>query len=91
MGYHLNEIPRGIYGEVSKIEEELAELKDACQQGNKVMELVELSDMVGAIIGYLRHYHPGYGLCDLLVMAQATERAFKDGTRKSANQLPQNS
>lgn len=85
MGYHLIEIPRGKYGEVSKIEEEVVELKDAIMQGNRIMELVELSDLIGAIEGYLRIQHPSYTIKDLLIMAKATERAFQDGTRKPAN------
>ncbi len=85
MGYHLKEIKRGRYGEVSKIEEELNELKDALDQGNRIMELVELSDMIGAIRGYLNSYHPDFTLTDLIIMADATERAFKDGTRKTVD------
>jgi hypothetical protein len=82
MGYHLVEIARGKYGQISKIEEELLELKDASSQGNRIMELIELSDMVGAISGYLGVFHPSYTINDLIIMAKATERAFKDGTRK---------
>jgi len=85
MGYHLAEIPHGKFGEISKIEEELNELKDAESQGNRIMELVELSDLMGAIRGYLYNYHPNFTLTDLIVMADATERAFKDGARKARN------
>lgn len=81
MGYHLADIPKGVYGEVSKIEEEVCELKDAQAQGNKVMELVELSDLIGAIRGYLRKYHKDYTIQNLLTMADATERAFSSGYR----------
>ena len=81
MGYHLTEIPRGVYGEISKIQEELEELKDAKEQSNKIMELVELSDLVGAISGYMKKYHPGFDIHDLLIMSLATKRAFEDGTR----------
>lgn len=52
-GYHLREIPRGTYGELSKIKEEIEEIEDSIAQGCKVMELVELSDLYGAIEGYL--------------------------------------
>lgn len=85
MGYHLVEILRGKYGELSKLDEELAELKDAAKQGNRIMELVELSDLIGAIAGYLKNYHPGYSVNDLIIMSQATDRAFEDGTRQSRN------
>jgi len=82
MGYHINDINRGEYGEISKIEEELNELKDSSYQGNRIMELIELSDLIGAIKGYLDKYHKNYSINDLLIMSEATERAFKDGTRR---------
>lgn len=82
MGYHLKEIQKGVYGEVSKIEEELRELEDALVQKNRVMALVELSDMVGAIKGFLSNHFPDFTILDLIRMADATGRAFKDGTRK---------
>ena len=81
MGYHLTKIERGEYGEISKIEEEVAELQDAAIQGNKIMELVELSDLVGAIDGYLQEHHPGTTMTDLITMAAATRRAFITGAR----------
>lgn len=46
------------------------------------MELIELSDLIGAIKGYLDKYHKNYSINDLLIMSEATERAFKDGTRR---------
>jgi hypothetical protein len=82
MGYHLTEIINGKYGEVSKIQEELDELKDAIEQGNKIMALVELSDILGAIQGYLENYFPDITLEDLHKMTNATNRAFQDGTRQ---------
>lgn len=82
MGYHLAEIKKGVYGEISKIQEELDELNDAVNQGNKIMELVELSDIIGAIKGFLKTYYPDFNLTDLIVMMEATERAFNDGSRR---------
>jgi hypothetical protein len=52
-GYHLAHIPRGTFGEPSKIMEEALEFQDAIRQGNPVMALCELSDLVGAVQGYL--------------------------------------
>lgn len=63
-GYHLTDIPRGQFGELSKIREELDELQDAQDQGAKIMELVELSDLICAVRGYLENYHPGITLED---------------------------
>ena len=48
-GYHLKEIPKGVYGEWSKVEEELAEYEDAKEQGSKIMMACELADIIGAI------------------------------------------
>ena len=83
MSYHLTKIPQGVYGEISKIEEELAELKDASEQQCKIMVLCELSDLIGAIEGYLLKYHPNFTLDDLLLMKDITSNAFKSGSRKS--------
>lgn len=76
------EIPKGEFGEISKIEEELCELVDADSQGNKIMVLCELSDLLGAVEGYLEKHHPSMSLSDLLIMKDATKRAFKSGHRK---------
>lgn len=80
-GYHLTEIPKGKVGEISKIEEEVRELRDAHDQHAVVMELVELSDLVGAITLYLERHHPSVTLDDLRTMAMITRRAFENGHR----------
>lgn len=82
MGYHANHIDKGLPGEISKIREELEELIDADTQGVKLMALLELSDMIGAISLYLRRYHPTLTVQDLIKMAERTESAFKDGSRR---------
>lgn len=80
-GYHLREIPRGELGEGSKIQEEVSEFLDAIEQGSRVMELVELSDMLGATQAYLDKHHPGYTLDDLRTFCGITKRAFASGRR----------
>lgn len=80
-GYHVTEIRKGVLGELSKIEEELQELKDASLQNCKIMELAELADLYGAIESYLHKHHPSIKMCDLEVMSKITERAFKNGRR----------
>lgn len=80
-GYHLRDIPKGIFGELTKIEEELEEIKDSVEQKSKVMELVELSDLYGAIQGYLEKHHPGVTMEDLRIMSDITQRAFRSGAR----------
>lgn len=53
IGYHFRPIPRGVYGELSKVLEEAAECEDAQAQGCGIMLMLELSDLVGAVRGYL--------------------------------------
>lgn len=82
MGYHKKIIPKGVVGEISKIEEELEELKDAYLQNNKIMTLVELSDICGAIILFLKLKFPDITIGDVLKMSLATISSFEDGNRK---------
>lgn len=81
-GYHLVDIPKGEIGEASKIEEEFQEFQDALTQGAVVMQLCELSDMLGAIDAWLTKHHPSVKLEDLLKMSELTRRAFTNGKRK---------
>lgn len=53
-GYHIKFINKGVLGYFSKIEEEFHEFKDAHEQNSFVMELVELSDLIGATIAFYR-------------------------------------
>ncbi len=84
-GYHRKVIPKRPYGTLGKIEEELEELRDAEEQGNKILVLCELADLVGAIEGYLETSVPGLTLQDLITMSDATKRAFKSGHRVSTD------
>lgn len=83
MGYHVRDIPRGVFGEPSKIIEESLEFQDAIEQNNKIMALVELADLIGAIEAYAAK--SGITLEDLVAMKDATKRAFQDGTRTDRN------
>jgi hypothetical protein len=80
-GYHLRAIARGTLGELSKIQEELEEAQDAFAQGSKVMALVELADLVGALEAVLGKHFPGMTLADLQAFAAITRRAFENGHR----------
>lgn len=79
-GYHSVKIKKGVLGEISKIQEELDELKDAEKLGVKVLIHVELCDLFGAIREYAEKY--GLRMRDLHDMAKLTRRAFKQGHRK---------
>lgn len=81
-GYHLRDIPKGKLGSETKIYEEMEEFKDALEQNNPVMGLVELSDLFGAVDKYLESRFKGaITLNDLLTMKAATERAFANMKR----------
>lgn len=80
MAYHKNEIPKGTLGEFSKVEEEWAELQDALQNGNAVLELCEFSDLLGAIEAYVQKRY-NIEMDDLLHMSYLTKQAFKEGKR----------
>lgn len=81
MGYHRNEIVKGTLGEASKIREEFEEFMDAVEQNAKIMELIELSDLIGAIEIYVNRKH-NKTLGDLIKMSDLTSKAFLDGSRK---------
>lgn len=78
-GYHITNIEKGVLGEISKIEEELNELKDAEKQGSKIMMMVELSDLYGALEEYC--VKQGLTIEDLKIFSNITKRAFKNGRR----------
>jgi len=80
MSYHLKKIDKGILGEVSKIREEFEELVDAIEQDNKIMQMCELSDMIGAIEAFAEKFN--LTLDDLIRMKEATKGAFISGHRK---------
>lgn len=81
IGYHIKHIEKGVLGESSKIREEFEEFLDAEMQGISLMQLMELSDMMGAIEAYLKKHFPDIAITDLLTMSWVTQRAFKNGHR----------
>lgn len=81
-GYHITHIQKGVLGESSKILEEVHELVDAEKQGCKVMAILELADLIGAIEAYLERHAKNIHLQDLIKMASITKRAFVNGHRK---------
>lgn len=80
MGYHTREIPKGELGHFSKVREEFLELEDAHDNGNPILELCEMADLIGAIEAYaLEHYD--IELVDIIQMKQCTKEAFEEGKR----------
>jgi phosphoribosyl-ATP pyrophosphohydrolase len=80
MGYHLKEIKKGEYGEFSKIREEMEELLDAHTQNNRILEIIEITDLLGAIEAYLKKKN--LTLKDAIDMMELTKKAFQEGDRK---------
>ena len=82
MGYHLREIQtRGVFGQTSKILEEVEEFEEAIEQDNRILALVELSDIYGALEAVAQRL--GTNMAEVAKMAAATKRAFEAGTRVS--------
>lgn len=81
VGYHTKTIDKGDYGEISKIREEVEELIDAQEQGCKLMQLIELSDIYGAMEGYVNKHFSNITMSDIVQMANITSRAFASGKR----------
>jgi hypothetical protein len=78
-GYHITKITKGTYGQISKVQEELDEFIDAKEQGIVIMEMLELSDIYGALESVTETY--GINMEDLKRMSDVTKRAFKSGKR----------
>lgn len=79
-GYHVTNIDKGVLGEDSKIVEEFQEWQDAENQGSSIMELVELSDLYGAIEAYLKNKFNMH-IDQLSTFSNITKRAFQNGHR----------
>ncbi len=80
MGYHKTIIKKGVLGEFSKIKEEFDELTDAFEQGDKILQLCELSDLLGAIEEYSES-KLNMSLNDLIKFSDKTKSAFKENKR----------
>lgn len=80
MGYHKKEIQKGVLGEFSKIKEEFDELTDALEQEDKILQLCELTDLVGSIESYVENKF-NLTLEDLVKFSNKTKSAFKEKKR----------
>lgn len=82
MSYHIKPImTRGVFGQPSKIREELEELEEAIEQDNPILIACELSDLYGALEAVAANYN--WSMDDLVKMAAATKRSFMSGERMS--------
>lgn len=81
-GYHITPIPKtNELGSVEKIMEEYEEFMDSIKQNTCVMELIELSDLIGAIDFYVAKKY-NMSINDLIKFKDITVRAFASGNRK---------
>lgn len=80
-GYHNDIIHKTEVGTIDKIYEEYNEIVDAINSNNKIMELVELSDLYGAIEMYISNRFNNITMEDLKIMSDSTVKAFKNGRR----------
>lgn len=46
--------PEGVLGEFSKIEEEVDEMREGIEQGDRMLVLIELCDLLGAVDEYAK-------------------------------------
>jgi phosphoribosyl-ATP pyrophosphohydrolase len=81
MSYHKNKIIKGELKEFSKIVEEFSELVDAYEQGDKVLQICEMTDLIGAIGLYSKDKF-NLTIEDLIDFSNKTKEAFKSGKRK---------
>lgn len=79
MGYHNKEIKKGILGEFSKIKEEFDELEDAYEQDDSILQMCELSDLIGAIEEYSKKFN--ITIEDLIKFSNKTKSAFRENKR----------
>lgn len=80
MGYHKKEIKKGILGEFSKIQEEIDELTDAIEQDDKILQMCELTDLIGAIESF-SELKFNLTLEDLIKFSNKTKSAFNEKLR----------
>ena len=78
-GYHKRKIAKGTYGDISKVQEEIEEFLDSKEQGIKLMEMLELADIYGALEAVVETY--GITIEDIKMMSDVTKKAFKNGRR----------
>lgn len=74
--WHKRQILKGELGELSKIQEEIEEAFDAEEQGQKIMLLIELADIVGAA-GLVAEKH-GMTLDDLVAFAKLRSEVMRN-------------
>ena len=81
MGYHNRKIDKGVLGEFTKIQEEFVELLDAVEQDDKILQICELTDLIGAIESFAGDKF-NLKLDDLIKFSNKTKKSFTDKERQ---------
>jgi phosphoribosyl-ATP pyrophosphohydrolase len=76
--WHISKIEKGTLGQLSKVREELEEAIDAEKQGQTLMLLFELSDIIGAC-GLVANQH-GMTLDHLVTFSKLRSKVAKEET-----------
>lgn len=71
--YHTYEIPKGVYGELSKVKEEILEFIDGEKQDNQILIRCELSDIYGAYEEYLKRSMWGRTIDEMILKIEPFE------------------
>jgi hypothetical protein len=79
-GYHKKKIAKGELGYITKVQEEVDEYMDAAEQDIKIMEMLELADIYGALEEVAKKQY-NLTMDDLKKMSDVTKKAFQSGER----------
>lgn len=81
-GYHTQFIPKGEYGEFSKVEEEFEELKDAwLNRESSVLSVCELSDLYGAMEAFAeKTLH--MSMSEVIKFSELTKEVYQNRPQK---------
>lgn len=81
--WHIREIEKGKLGELSKVREELEEAVDSEEQGQDLMLLFELSDIIGACGLVANKY--GFSLDQLVKFSKLRSEVAKTNAPQQSN------
>lgn len=70
--FHEKPVTRGVYGEFSKIQEELEEAIDAAERGQTLLLRIELANLIGAVKGVADKY--GFNFYELAQFSELVSR-----------------
>lgn len=84
--FHVHPIRSGVYGELSKVQEELDEAVDAETRGQEILLLIELSDIIGAVAGVAERH--GHTLESLIQFSELRRSVFRQESEDAKKEVP---